>query len=150
MKKLFLLSIFLIGLGLTACQKDEMPEAPAAQTEAYGTADGYLLTPTEVHFSCYGPENPREITLTLTRNGSPVRDNLRMSDFKLEDYDSYNRITPYIEIAGTGWSTVTLRVKPVPYPYDLPPTKGYLNYKTPTGQTIWADVWMHYYIASPL
>lgn len=94
MKKLFLLSVCLIGLGLTACQKDEMPEAPAAQTEeAVAATPVYSFDKSEVSICLFGGIS--EETVFILENGNRLN-YFPPGEIWFEDIPGYQSIKPYV------------------------------------------------------
>lgn len=151
MKKLFLLSVCLVGFSFTACQKDTMPEpAPTQKDGITPQAAVYSFSPNEQHlYFLPGPERKHSVKYYLAYNGyiGGYRD---MSDFKIVDYcpdcyhPPYAHITPYVEITGTeSDGSVTVRFKPGLGDY-VGDSKGYLRYRNPyTLETAEAVIWVH-------
>lgn len=134
----------MIGLGLTACQKDEIPEAPSTNENPTSKASVYSFLPTEVTMIAW-PEfgDGRKARVTLYENGSMVQGSLNGRVW-LENMSGQTPITPYVEIEylGSYWAEANLRFKPGAEIGFV--TKGYLKFQHNwTGQvfTTVINVW---------
>lgn len=139
MKKLFLLSVSLIGLGFTACQKDEMPEPPATQTqEATTKASGFSFSTSELFV--WG--NDGRGSIGLWYNGSMYPPVGFPGEVWLEDVPGYPPITRYANVTiGTRDPSVYVEVR-----YGQPfgeITCSVLKFRhRDTGQVLSAKIWV--------
>lgn len=125
----------MIGLGLTACQKDDMPEAPATQENVAPQASTYSLYPSGDIDLCLHGDKLR-FDFKVLKNGVWYQGGFLK--FWIEDiYGSYP-LSQHVELsAGPAYITwyVTGYVKLKQTLQE--PTRGYLKCQdTQTGETI--------------
>lgn len=143
MRKIFLLSICLIGVGLTACQKDEMPEAPASQEK--GIISPFYFSPSEATMYAQPMEpGEHEAFFTLCREGYPVAFTLNKNDLQLIDLDSGSPVTPYIMIPGSFQNGARIVFKNSGFGPNTPSGRAKLIYTSSSGETATAIVTVRY------
>lgn len=149
MKKLFLLSACLIGLGFTACQKEEMPDPPATQTEeAVAATPVYTFSKAEAILNMSGGfDKGRSDNVHILVNGAMKLYSAPNGTVWLEQMPGYPDINTYVQVSysTTYYPTLTVSFKNN-FNYDnfWTPVRGYLKFRvTNTGEVLTANILAH-------